>query len=311
MPVMAKIMQPTLDDKHRFMLGGKNDKVKQLRCITVKFFPDNLQEVTYVVEDDNGNLNEMSTSEFQMYRNRLSRKVEEEEEVKSAKGFVMKLKKRTFLECPDDSVEIVRMVQGTEMPSPAEKMMSLTQEQMKTKGFNDEFTNLKHWLGMNEEIQKKMNLFQKKIYPSFEKSWTDMIIEKVAEFNEKERLSMEKKAKKLSPPPKETNPTSLVVVGEWANDLDQQTAEEENMFGIDESKAQGGDESPAAEPITDPPISVLKTGNNSQSPGTKTKLPFGNSFKMAFTRQPTPTGVGVAGTKSSSTGAPNPGTTST
>jgi len=227
MPVMAKIMQPTLDDKHRFLLDGKNDKVKGLVSIQVTFYPGGLQEITYAVDETgNGDIQMMSTSAFMSYTSSVKRAVAQEGEVKASKGFVAKLMKRTFIMLSDDSVEKVRQVQSMELPKPAEKMMSLTQEQFKQRGFGDEGTMLKHWNNMPETIVNAMNEFQFNVEPSSAK-WSDRLKQQSDDFVTREKAAAEKKARKalLRASPEQDSgggskmPTSVLAKGsQWGED---------------------------------------------------------------------------------------------
>jgi hypothetical protein len=179
------------------MLGGRDDKVKDLDHIVVKFYAKNLQEVTYVMVNDEGELEELSTSQFQARLRAKAQRDQKEQEVAGAKAYATKLFKRCLLELPYDDVEYVRKVQAMKFPKPAESVLGLTQEAMKQKGFNNPDEILLYWSKMPATVVEKMDEFQEEIFPGHT-GWGQNLGSLIERFNERKEAAAKQKAKKAA-----------------------------------------------------------------------------------------------------------------
>lgn len=232
-PKAGTVLQhPTLDFQHKMMLDGKKDRVDGLNCITVKFFPHNLQEVTYTVIDPmTGDERSMTTSQFQSFLMKTKKESKKEHEAEAAKGFYTKVLRRTLVNIGDSNVEHVRVVQAGQIPKAANIVLEKTQEQMKASKLNDQMGILAHWAKMPPEVVATMNAWQKEVNPALALSWEENLKRLVYHAKEDEANRAKKKAAKALGSTAATKDPPQVT-------LDEEMARQERMAEL------GGQASP-------------------------------------------------------------------
>lgn len=192
----VQLSQPTLDFQRKMMLDGKKDKVEGLECVIVRFYPANLQEVMYVVRNEDDSTTEMTTSAFQSYMQKKKKGTKEEHERLASKGFYAKVMKRCLIDIGEDSVENVRAVNAGKIPKAAATILGRTQEEVKLAKLNDQKNILAHWTKMPEAVKVEMNEWQKRLLPDSDVSWTENIANLYLQMEEEEKAKLQKRLEK-------------------------------------------------------------------------------------------------------------------
>lgn len=187
--------QPTLDFLHSMMLSGKTDRVEELDCITVKFFPGNMIEVLYEVrKDPQGASIMMTASAFSAFLR--ERKVEHAKvhEGTEAVGFRNKMLKRLLISTPMD-VPGIRRVMALTQPLEAKKIMSYSQKELQAHGMNVPEGVLAFWNKTPSSVKEEMDRYQEFVDPDAD-PWTHRLDMLTAEASMKRVETEERKAKK-------------------------------------------------------------------------------------------------------------------
>jgi hypothetical protein len=194
----APLLQPTLDFKHRMMLEGKKDRVDGLESINVKFFAHGMQEVTYVVRNEDDHTTELTTTAFLSFLAKKNKESKSEHEVTASKGYYAKVLKRTLVNIGEDSVEKVRAVMAGPIPKAAANILAKTQEECKLAKLNEQRGILAHWAKMPQHVYDEMDKWQFGVNPSLNLSWSENLHALFQhEKEEEERKAHKKLAKEL------------------------------------------------------------------------------------------------------------------
>jgi len=221
----ARLLHPTLDDHHRYMLEGSTDRVKELDHIVVKFFPKGLQEVSYVM-DNGGSQEEMTATQFNAFLKKKQLLNQQEGEVNAAKGFTIKLAKRCFVNVGSSELEDVRAIQAKTPPKAVSNAMGLTQAEATKLKWGDPKVVLEHWLKMPKEVKVAMDKYQEEVYPGA-MPWTEFVLREQRDLHQKDeerlRKKHEKEAAKAAPPSTGIVPSGMT----WADSEERKRGEED------------------------------------------------------------------------------------
>jgi hypothetical protein len=188
----APLLQPTLDFKHRMMLEGKKDRIDGLECINVKFFAHGMQEVTYIVRNEDDTMKTLTTTEFLSFMAKKNKESKSEHEITASKGYYAKVLKRTLVNIGEDSVEKVRAVMAGPIPKAAANILAKTQEECKLAKLNEQRGILAHWAKMPQHVFDEMDKWQAGVNPDLQLSWAGNLHALI----QVERLEEEQKAHK-------------------------------------------------------------------------------------------------------------------
>lgn len=230
----AQLTHPELDFHNKMFLDGKNDKIKELSFINVKFYPNGLQDVTYAVANDDGVDHMLSTAEFNALLRKKALENAKKAALPAAVGFSNKLRKRCLVEVPGE-VDVVRRAQAITPPKIAAKLLGLSQSSLAEKGLNDPRAMLEYWSKQSPEVKKQMTEYQAQVWPDsvmWQDRLNDMVDNQIAEatrvklrqeakaFNAtaayEEAIEGGKSGEKPDPPPRKGKGTPSTVAAEEA-----------------------------------------------------------------------------------------------
>lgn len=194
--LIPKPMRPILDQANQILLSGKRDKIESLVEIKVRFFSNNMQEVLYVMDDGDGTV-ELRASELQDYIRKEKKKSRMEHEEQAAKGFVVKMFRRTLVTLPEDiNLEEVRALQADPIPGVMAKLLGKTQEEMKNAELTTYESILSYWNKKDTTTKSVMDQYQKKVNPTLELTWSENLNVMSKELLEQKAATERKKAAK-------------------------------------------------------------------------------------------------------------------
>jgi len=187
--------QPSLDFSNSMMLDGKNDKVEELDCITVKFFPGKMMEITYEVRSDPlGGPIKMSPSAFAAFLRKKKAEKAKEHEGTEAVGYRNKMMKRILVAAPPD-IPGVRAAMALALPPLAATVMGFTQHELQSHKLNSPEEVLSYWNKAPSGTKEEMDRLQEAVLPGA-KPWTERLDEMTAEATSKRMKAEAKKVAK-------------------------------------------------------------------------------------------------------------------
>lgn len=190
------LIVPEIPGTMKKLLNDKDRPVKELKAINVKFYPNNIHEVEYLVvlEDEHGNPKEstLSVTQFMklMEQKVQYRKVEHEKQ--TFDGLASKWYKRLYIVLPDNiDVAEGRRITAIKAPPVVKKLLGLSQ-----KDFAEQFPTpeqvVSFWEKSPETATKAMNDYQKAILDKV--NWSDTLVAARREVTEQK---MQKAAREL------------------------------------------------------------------------------------------------------------------
>jgi len=172
------LIVPEIPGSMKKLLNDKDRPVKELKAINVKFFPNNIHEVEYIVllEGEDGLPQEttLSVTQFMKLQEQKSQFRKAEHEKQTFDGLAHKYYRRLYITLPDEiDVPEGRRITAVKAPSVVKKMLGFTQKE-----FAENFPTPEHvvvfWEKSPETAIKAMNDYQRVLRPGV--TWSDTLV---------------------------------------------------------------------------------------------------------------------------------------
>lgn len=161
-----RIDRPLIPGAYMHMLK-KQGVDEHIDHIDVKFYPKGIHDIFIVVKNAAGQLEHLTSGQYQAFRNNLEPNIDLAKEVEAAEAFFKKLESRCWIKCEHHTVHNARRVKALAWPSLIGSAMSLTQSDIKSKKLTPA-RMFAIWKELDHTSKEMVSAYQREVDPQYD-----------------------------------------------------------------------------------------------------------------------------------------------